>query len=173
VIRYGPPSAEVLVLVRREGLLSAVGHDVALRVARFEIEVDGDPPTAAVRARFDPSSLEVVSAIRGDREVPGLSAADRQQIERNVHEVLRPDLHPEITFSAVAGPDAATGEVTVHGVTRRLAVPWRTEGSRRVAEVPLDQRDFGIPPFRALMGTLKVKPLVLVRVRLPVRETVR
>jgi hypothetical protein len=167
VSRYGPPSAEVLVLVRREGLLSAVGHDVALRVGRFEIEVDEGAPPTALRARFDPSSLEVVSAIRGDREVPGLSAADRQQIERNVHDVLRPDLHPAITFSAVTGPDTATGELTLHGVTRRLSVPWRVEGGRRLAEIRLDQRDFGIPPFRALMGTLKVKPVVVVRVRLP------
>jgi hypothetical protein len=167
VIRYGPPSAEVRVLVFREGLLAAAGHDVALRVTRFDVEVQGETP-ARVRARFDPRSLQVVSAVRGEREVPGLSPGDREQIEANILQVLAPDTHPEITFAGEVGEGTVTGTLTLHGATRPMTVPWRVEAGHRVAEVRLDQRQFGIAPFRALMGALKVKAGVVVRVRLPV-----
>jgi hypothetical protein len=33
-----------------------------------------------------------------------------------------------------------------------------------VAEFRIDQRDFGIKPYSAMLGTLKIKPEVVVRV---------
>ena len=38
---------------------------------------------------------------------------------------------------------------------------------RYVAEITLKQPDFGIKPFRTALGTLKVKPEVIVRVEVP------
>jgi hypothetical protein len=35
------------------------------------------------------------------------------------------------------------------------------------AEFSFDQRDFGLKPYSAMLGTLKVKPVVRVKVTLP------
>jgi polyisoprenoid-binding protein YceI len=51
--------------------------------------------------------------------------------------------------------------MTLHGVTRRLTVPVRLQvhGSRLVASgsFVLRQSDFGITPYRALGGALRVR----------------
>ena len=57
-----------------------------------------------------------------------------------------------------------TGELSLHGVTRPLAITARHVGDRWVADVPLHQPDFGIKPFSAFLGSLRVKPDVRVRI---------
>ncbi len=156
----------------KEGLLSRVAHDLKLAVTRFEIVLDGD----AVRATFDPKSLKVRAVMKGDAEEPGaLSARDREEIEANIRgPVLHVDRFPEIRFEGrvrrlpEAGRDGEVeGRLTLCGVTRTLSLPVSRRPPDLVAEVRLDQRDYGIEPFRALMGALKIRPDVDVRVRLP------
>ena len=60
-----------------------------------------------------------------------------------------------------------TGTLALHGVERQITVQVRPEGDRMVAAVPLHQADFGIRPFSALLGALKVKPDLTVRLSLP------
>jgi polyisoprenoid-binding protein YceI len=172
MIRLGPPTAECRVLTFREGLLSSFGHDLELAVTRFDIRIDERARRAD--ASFDAASLRVVRASRDGVEVAGgLSEADRRTIEdnvrRDVFEVMR---HPEIRYRATRVTDVedgfdVTGKLVLHGEERDVAVPLRRSGDRYVAEVRLDQRDFGIRPYRALLGTLSVKPEVLVRLSLP------
>ena len=64
---YGPRDAEVLVFTFKHGLLSAMAHDLKLRATSFEVEVDEEH--RRVRAKFDPASLRVVSAMRDGNEV--------------------------------------------------------------------------------------------------------
>ena len=51
VPHFDASSAECLVLTYKEGLLSAVAHDLRIRVTRFDVEASLSPPS--VRARFD------------------------------------------------------------------------------------------------------------------------
>lgn len=59
------------------------------------------------------------------------------------------------------------GQLTLHGVTRPLVADALADASDWRAELRLDQRDFGIKPFSAMLGTLRVRPEVLVRIRVP------
>jgi hypothetical protein len=43
----------------------------------------------------------------------------------------------------------------------------RAEGDRWVAEMNIHQPDFGIKPYTAALGALKVKPEVMVRISVP------
>lgn len=171
--RLAPPVAVCRVLSYREGLLSRLGHDLELDVTRFEIEVD--ERARAVVARFDPGSLRVLRAMRDGQELPdALSDADRATIEQHARgDVLDAGHYPEIRFTSSAVADAGggwdvAGTLALHGVERQIIVQVRPEGGRMVASVPLDQDDFGIRPFSALLGALKVKPDVTVRLSLPV-----
>lgn len=152
-----------------QGALSAMGHDLELRVGRLRIEVDD--ASGAIRATFDPSSLQVVGAMKGGARDPGaLGAADRRKIEANIRkDVLHPSKHPEIRFEsssvdAGSGVHHVRGELTLHGTTRTVAFDVIEHPDRYEARVPLHQPDFGIRPYKAPLGVLKVKPEVLVLV---------
>jgi len=168
--RYDAASAECFVLTFREGILSAVGHDLRLRVARFSIEVSD---AGEIDARFDAASLEVVCAIVADADAPNaLSPKDRREIESNARDVLEARRHPEIRFkstSVARKPDSARieGRLTLRGVERPLTARATLIGERFEAEMRLHQPDFGIAPFRAMFGALRLRPDVVVRVNVP------
>ncbi|RMG10453.1 MAG: YceI family protein [Deltaproteobacteria bacterium] len=167
--RLGPGEAEVYVYTFKEGLLSPVAHDLKLRAAAFEIAVEGEK----VRASFDPARIEVVSAMRDGRPDPeALSAHDRAEIERNIRRsVLEVERYPEIrfegTFSREGESAEVYGQLHLHGVTRPVSLSVHQSDGELLGQVRLDQRDFAITPFRALMGALKIKPEVEVELRLP------
>jgi len=166
MIRFGPDTATCEVFTFREGVLAAVGHDLKLRPERFEIEADG----RSVSARFDAASLRVVAAMRGGREDPeALSERDRREIERScAGEVLEARRYPEIHFSSnELRPDALRGTLALHGRELSGEFAVRRAGDRAVAEVEIDVRRFGIRPYSAMLGSLRVSPLVRVVVTTP------
>lgn len=170
IARFDPTNAECLVFTRKEGVLAAAGHDLKLRVDRFEIEAD----PAAVRARFDATSLRVVCAVRDGHDDPGaLTERDRREIEQTLQaKVLEARAHPWISFTAgPPAPDGAgarlAGSLSIRGRARPLEIPVRREGDRAVVQVRLHQPDFGIRPYSALFGALKVRPDVEVRLVSP------
>jgi hypothetical protein len=165
-------TAECLVFTHKEGLLSAVAHDLEIRVGSFELDVDD--ATLAVRARFDAASLRVVGAMHGGTLAANvLGDADKHKIEQHLAEdVLHVREHPSIVFassSVTRDGDGfrIDGELTLHGATRPLSLVARPEGDRLVAEVSIHQPAYGIKPFTAMLGALKVKPDVTVRCSVP------
>src|SRR6185436_12833380 len=101
-----------------------------------------------------------------------LSARDRRGIEENTRDdVLEARRHPRITFvstEVVTHPDGGAtvrGDLTLHGVMRPIELRARRDGEWLAAEIELDQTQFGIRPFTAMLGALKVQPVVQVRVR--------
>ena len=96
----------------------------------------------------------------------------RQVADNIASDVLEPRRHPEVRFesSRVVEEGAGfrvTGTLFQHGRRKELTVPVRREGALWVAEVALHQPDFGIKPFSAMLGALKVKPGVTVRLSVP------
>jgi polyisoprenoid-binding protein YceI len=162
--------AECLVFTFKEGLLSAVAHDLKLRLTSFSIEVDGD----RVKATFAAASIEVVTARKDGVDVPGaVSDSDKKTIAENARDdVLATRKHPTISFASTkveASGDAhrVEGQLTLHGATRPVAFTTKIEGDREIAEVTLHQPDWGITPYKAMLGTLRIQPDVRVRVAIP------
>jgi len=172
MIRLGPSTARCHVLTFRDGLLARFGHDLDLAVTRFDIRVN--ETARSVDASFDAASLRVVRALRDGAELPGaLSDADRRTIEDDIRRVvLETGKHPEIRFRSTRIVDApngldVTGRLALHGVEREVAIPLRRAGDRYEADVGLHQPDFGIAPYSAMLGALRVKSDVIVRLSLP------
>ena len=169
---FGADHATCEVLTFREGFLAAMAHDLLLRVGAFELAIDPDAPS--VSARLDARSLRVVSALRDGRPLPGvLRPADVRDIEATIAgTVLRAPRFPEIRFTSTGVSRAAEGyevrgALALCGATRELVIPVRRDGDRLRAEVTIHQPAFGIRPYTAMLGTLRVRPDVIVRVSVP------
>ncbi|HEX4106485.1 MAG TPA: YceI family protein [Solirubrobacteraceae bacterium] len=152
----------------REGVAQRVGHDLIIQVESWSgtVSVDADGTINAVSLQADSTSLQVKEGLHG---VKPLSDKDRADIRRNIDEkVLR---RQPISFASSAvkadDGDAVTlsGELTLVGTTRPADFPVRVgDDGRATATVPLTQSGFGIKPFRALMGALKVSDAVEIAV---------
>jgi hypothetical protein len=162
-------SAECFVFTYKEGLLSAVAHDLKIKVTRFQIDVDERART--VEGRFDATSLRVVCAMQNGKESKGtLSAEQKREIEDNiVRDVLAAAQYPEVRYvsTAVAGDDDelhVKGQLSLHGKRKATEVTVRKERAHYIATARVHQPDFGIRPYSALLGTLKVKADVEVHI---------
>lgn len=172
--RFHQDNADVLVFTFKEGLLSAVAHDLKIRVTRFAVRVD--EATNAIDATFDPASLRVMTAMKDGADAHGaLSDSDKKKIEEHIaSDVLRVKKFPEIRFVSTSVEEDASGtgyrvrgKLTLCGQTHEVSFVSRTDGEGQVAEVKLHQPTWGIQPFSAMLGTLKIKPDVMVRAALP------
>lgn len=168
---YDATTARCWVDAFKEGMLSTVGHDVRLEVGTFEVRIDDD----GVEATFDPASLKVMHAMRrGEPHRTALSDRDKATIERYVRDdILEARRFRTVRFEAdeidVDGDVVEIeGELELHGETEELAFEAHRRGDRWVAEVRLHQPTWGIRPFKALMGALKIKPGIVVTLSLPV-----
>ena len=143
-----------------EGMASSFGHDATLRVTSLSLDVGEDD---GITADFDPASLRVTDDI---------SDSNRRDIERNAEKVLEPRKYAKIQFRSVSvtreGDRAQVeGDLTLHGVTNRISVEARDDGARWNVKIILDQRHYGIKPFSAMLGALKIKPEVEVNISVP------
>lgn len=160
---YDATSARCRVFTFKEGLLSAVAHDLEIEVGTFRVELSEDGTKAT--ATFDARSLRVLDAVVDGRRSPGtLSDRDKRKIEDNiVADVLSAKRHPEIRFESTEITDTAVrGRLTMAGRTHD--VRCRRDGD--VVTATLHQPDWGIKPYSAMLGTLKLKPDVRVELTL-------
>lgn len=170
--RYDAYNSECLLFSYKDGLLAKLAHDLKLQVERFSIEVDDT--TRQIKATFDPSSIQVVCARVEGRDDPStLSSGDKKKIYDNVtKDVLRVRKFPEIRFDSTNVVErgegfAVEGTLQMHGKSRSIQTSVKADGDRWVTEVTVHQPDFGIKPFTAALGALKVKPDVTVRLSVP------
>jgi len=162
--------ATVRVFTFKQGLLSGVAHDLELAVDRFRIDWSFE----RVSATFDTTSLRVLYAVVSGQPVPdALSAGDRRKIEKTIaDDVLVTSKHPDARFESsvisAAGDDfVARGTLTLAGREQDLTARVHREQGAYGTELVLDQRSFGIVPYSAMLGALKLKPEVRIRVRVP------
>jgi polyisoprenoid-binding protein YceI len=163
----GPDDATLLVKTYREGMAAMAGHDLVIEVTRWEANVDLAAGT--IELSTDPRSLEVREGLRG---VKPLTDKDRDEIRRNIDEKV---LHGRpITFrSRIVRASArihVEGDLTLAGSTRPITANLDLDAAGRVSgTIPLTQSDWGIKPYRGLMGALRVRDAVeiVIEGRLP------
>lgn len=171
--RFTTPEVEITIRTFREGLLSSVGHDLELRLTRATAQRTAQ---GGLVATADTASIELVGALGADGQVDpkALSPRDRRKIEQStVKDVLAAKKHPQALFRAPElrrtddGGVEARGELTLHGRTRPLVLRAAPRGDRLVARLTLRQPDFGIKPFSAMLGALKVRAEVEIEISVP------
>jgi polyisoprenoid-binding protein YceI len=158
-------------------LASAAGHDLVIEAEVWSATLELDPADAQLRATVDATSLRVRDGKGG---VKPLSDSDRAEIQKNIQEkVLKTDRNPEIAFvsTAISGQDTRfwriAGQLTIAGTATPVEIEVTADsgGDETVltATLPVVQTSFGIKPYSAMMGALKVADTVNIRaeVRLP------
>ena len=171
--RYDATTARCTVLTFKEGLLSKVAHDLKIVIERFEIQIDGEG--AIVGAMFDTGSLRVDCARREGRDAVGLlSLADKKEIEGRIREdVLHCRRYPEARFTSTGVIKVSptrrriVGELDLHGRKRSIELEAGLKEDQWNAEISLHQPDFGIEPYRAMLGALRVRPDVRIAISIP------
>lgn len=136
-----------------------MGHRLVLLVADWSADVnvtDGVPQSVVFRAHLD--SLEVESGSGG---VTPLTVVDKQVIRRNASKALEVETHPVVEFTSSTMAMAqesieVAGSLTIHGRTQDLSATLAIQGDRVVATIPVVQSDFGVRPYSAMLGQLKV-----------------
>lgn len=164
-----PEHATLTVLTGREGMAASVGHDLTLEVGQWTAAVHIEEELAActLTVTADLRTLGVVDGVGGAMPLTSDNIVD---ITKNARKALAVDRHPTLTFSStsVSGTwDAATirGELTLHGHTapQDLALDRVADDQWRVSGGVVQSR-FGITPFSAFLGALRVKDEVGVEV---------
>jgi len=168
--RLGPGNASLQVKTYREGMAAKGGHDLVIEVTRWDATVD--LTTSTVELNADPRSLEVREGVRG---LKPLTDKDRSEIHGNIDDkVLKGQ---PIAFRSTAarlseadGPLVVDGQLTIAGKTRPVTAQLDVDADGRVrGTIPLTQSDWGIKPYRGLMGALKVRDVleIVLDARLP------
>jgi polyisoprenoid-binding protein YceI len=156
----GPSDGTVKVMTGRQGMASKVGHDLTLEASNWKatLTVDGDPSRSEVTATIEPRSLEVTAATGGAKPV---SDKDKKDIKKNISELLG---NGSITFTSTSvevKSDTSLkvpGELSIAGQSRPVTLDLTaTPDGRLSGSLTLVQSQFGIKPYSAMMGALKVK----------------
>jgi hypothetical protein len=156
---------KVEVFTFKEGLLSKVAHDLCLVCEDVRVSTDG----IDVQAELGLERLRVVGAMRDGKVEPGtLSANDKAEIEANVrNKILMTQRHPTASFRGHASNDGSrqvvNGVLTLAGKEGAVALVVNDDGERYRGEVELVPTRWGIAPFKAMLGAIRLADRVIVR----------
>jgi polyisoprenoid-binding protein YceI len=140
-----------------------LAHDLILSPSQWSgtMNVDADNPAASSASlSIDARSIQILEAVGG---MKSLSDKDRRDIGKNIDEkVLDTGKFPTLTFesTSVSGSEPnfnVAGNMTIKGTTRPVNVALNVNGSQVAARTSISQKDFGIKPFSAMMGAIKLR----------------
>ncbi|RKS72243.1 polyisoprenoid-binding protein YceI [Actinomadura pelletieri DSM 43383] len=152
----GPDNGRLLVRTGRSGLGRRAGHDLILEATRWSATVQAREPldTSSVEVVVPPDGLEVRAGTGG---VKPLTDQDRAEIEKTLGKVLDTRRHPEITFTSTnVGTDAIEGDLKIMGRVKPVRVTAALEGDVVRGSATVTQSRWGIKPYSAFFGALRL-----------------
>jgi polyisoprenoid-binding protein YceI len=157
--RFGPENATLALNTGRIGKVARAGHDLLIHVTAWEgtLAVGDDGADSSVEVTADGGSMRVIDGTGG---MKSLDDDDKANIAQTIdEEVLKKQ---GVTFRSTRVEPAgeglhAVGDLTLLGHTRPLAFDVSLVGDGTVSAVAVvKQTDFGMKPYSALFGALKV-----------------
>ncbi len=159
---FGPQDGQLLLKVYREGVASKMGHDLTIEVQDWSAKVDAnpdDPGQSSVEATAQVPSFSVIEGTGGAK---ALTRTDKADIKKNIDEKILKGAST-ITFRSTGTPSengsrvSVPGELTINGTTKPITVDLDVNDGKARAKFTVVQSEFGIKPFKAFMGALKVR----------------
>jgi len=155
--RLGAENATLTVETKRLGAASKVGHDLVIEVTSWEADLDAERDPA-ITLTADGGSLRVRKGTGGmtklgDEEKAGIEQTIDEEVLRRSSVEFRSS-----AFEVSSDGSSATvrGDLDLMGARHPVSFELRTEGGRLTGRATLRQSDWGIKPYSALFGTLKV-----------------
>ncbi len=158
----GPEDGTLAVRTGRRGTVAKAGHDLLIHVTAWSATLDLDAPSLAVDA--DPTSLRVREGTGG---MMALGDEDNANIEQTIDDevLLGRGIAFRSTDMSVDGERASvSGDLTLFGTTRPVAFELELRGGRVRGTAVVTQTAFGMKPYSALFGALKVADEVRVEI---------
>jgi polyisoprenoid-binding protein YceI len=153
---FGPDNARLTIRTARTGAASKAGHDLLIEVGSWKatLDPDGQP---ALTLTADARSLRVLEGTGG---MKGLDDDDKVNIAKTINDEVLKGCAIEFRSSQVDdrsdGVVAVTGELELGGRRGPVEFDLRSRDGRLTGEAVVKQTAFGIKPYSALFGTLKV-----------------
>ena len=147
-MRLSPDNGRLLVKTRKGGVASKAGHNLTLEVEDWQGSLDDE----SVELTANAHSFRVVEATGGAFE---LGDEEKAAIPQTVREEVLTDPRIEFHSTSVDGAQVR-GDLTLAGTTRPVAFELSETGGRVTGHAVVKQTDFGMKPYTALFGTLKV-----------------
>lgn len=161
--------SKIEIHVAKDGFLKAFGHDHLVAATKFSGEVHlnaGKKEDSSVSFVADANALRVID--------PGESEKDRNEVQATMlgEQVLNVTRYSKIEFSSTAVDVSSsangrselqvTGTLSLHGAQKPVTLPVHLQIASNGTltcdtEVSLLQSDFGITPYKAAGGAVKVK----------------
>jgi polyisoprenoid-binding protein YceI len=156
----GPDNAKLLIHTGRRGGAAKAGHDLLLEVTSWRATLDAadDPTQTRMSLTADSTSLRVLEGTGG---MMPLGDSDKDNIRQTIDdEVLKRtaiEFHSTSVKPAGEGAFVVQGELELFGRSAPVSFTLRSgERGRLTAEATVTQSAWGIKPYSALFGALKV-----------------
>lgn len=162
VHRLGPDNATLFVRTGRTGAAAKAGHDLVIHVTSWgaALQVGEDPAKTSIELAADATSLRVHEG------TGGMQALGDDDLTK-IHQTIDDDLlkRQDITFrstrvqSAPGGsPISVQGDLTLVGKSQPIEFDLAIgDDGTLSASVVVKQTAWGMKPYSALFGTLKVE----------------
>jgi polyisoprenoid-binding protein YceI len=169
-VQLGPGLGRLLLRTGRKGIAAQAGHDLTIEVTRWsgELVLAEDVTRSTMTVTAQTGSLRVVKATGG--AIP-LSEWDKRQILGTARRLLDSDRQPRARFTSTRitqdeqGGGVVEGTLTLLGQDRPLRLEVGHPGEKLfVASGSVVQSQYGIKPYTAMLGALRVADPVAVRV---------
>jgi polyisoprenoid-binding protein YceI len=164
---FGPDSATLTVRTKKGGAAAKAGHDLEIEVTRWNAKLElGERSEATLTA--DSSSFKVLAGTGG---VSPLGAEEKASIPKTIDEEVlkgRPiEFHSNRVEVDRGGHTVdVEGELELFGAQRPISFKLNVGFDGRLAgAAQVKQSEWGIEPYTALFGTLKVADEVEVAIR--------
>jgi len=162
----GPGDGKLTVKTGKAGAAAKAGHNLVIEVSTWSatIEAGEDPADVSLALTADSRSLKVLDGGGGVKE---LSDGDMQDITATINkDVLKGGAIEFRSRQANPTPDGrlhVQGDLNLLGTTRPIDFNLSVDdGGHLTGEATVKQSDWGMKPYSALFGTLKVSDEVQV-----------
>jgi polyisoprenoid-binding protein YceI len=164
--KIGPDNGTLAVKTGRSGAAAKAGHDLTIHINAWEatLTIGEDPTQSTLSLDADAESLRVVDGTGG---IQALGDDDKKNIKETIDkDVLKKE---DIQFRSTSVEAGDNGKLTVHGdltlrgKTQPITFDLAVGDSGNVSgSAVVKQTNFGMKPYSALFGALKVADEVTV-----------
>lgn len=159
--KLGPDNASLHVETGRNGAAAKAGHDLTIDVKSWEATLEvGD--SSSLQLSADPTSLHVREGKGG---MQALKDDDKEDIRKTIDkDVLK---KKSVTFQSTSVEPAGdglkvSGDLEMAGKSKPVSFELNESGGTLAGSATVKQSDWGIKPYSALFGALKVNDEVKV-----------
>ena len=161
---FGPDNAKLTIRTARTGGAAKAGHDLVIEVESWQATLDLEA-TPALTLSADSRSLRV---LEGSGGIKSLTESDKGDIKKTIDKEVLKGCDIEFRSSEVretAGGLSVRGELSLHGKQAPVTFDLATGEEGRVSgSATVTQSAFGMKPYSALFGALKVADDVTVEI---------